>query len=301
MSLITDFPILTKSLTKTLACNTLLLVFLSSIRTKVANIKAYLLTEENKKQEEVINDLRRRLALKDKIISIISHDMRSPLDSLKALLELLNEEKISQNEFYKIASNINHQVGYLSQFLENLLNWIKNINNDIKPHFKQVPLHRLVNETIGLFALQAKRKQINLRSQISDKTVIYADEEMVKLVLRNLINNAVKFSSAGDSIYVEVMERLGEVHISVRDTGQGISEENISKLFGVSHLSSMGTKNEIGTGLGLTLCKEFIEKMGGKIHVTSVEGNGSKFEFTIHSPTSPSYEFQQFLEKNTWH
>ena len=149
--------------------------------------------------------------------------------------------------------------------------------------------------------MQAKSKQIDLRLQVSNDTVIYADEEMVKLVLRNLINNALKFCNAGDSITLEAKEYLGEVHISVQDTGQGIPKENISKLFGMSHLSTTGTKSEVGTGLGLALCKEFVEKMGGKINVTSAEGDGSKFEFTIHSPTSPSYEFLQFIEKNNGH
>lgn len=296
MSLTSTLPILAKSLSKTFAPHTLLFVILASIKTKIANIKAYLLAEQNKKQEEIINDLTLRLALKDKIISILSHDIRSPLDSLKALLELLGEEKVSQAEFDDIASNINMQVSHLSQFLENLLRWIKNVNTDVKPHFEQISLPKLVDESVALFALQAKRKRINLQSQISNDTVIYADEEMVKLVLRNLINNAVKFCNAGDSIFVEAKDYLGEVHISVRDTGQGITVKNMSALFG--HLSTKGTKNEIGTGLGLNLCKEFVEKMGGKISVTSVEGEGSKFEFTIHSPTSPSYEFLKFIEKN---
>lgn len=255
-----------------------------------------MLTEQNKNQEDIINDLKRRLALKDRFISIITHDIRSPLATLKGLLELVNEGKVDKKEFYELTSNLNHQVGQLSQFMENLLKWIKNINEEIKPHFEQLLLQRIVDESVGLYYLQAKSKGINIRSHVLNGTVIYADEEMVKLVLRNLINNAVKFCVAGDSITVKAKEYLGEVHISVEDTGLGIAEENISKLFDFSHSSTVGTKNEIGTGLGLTLCKEFIEKMGGTITVTSAEGNGSKFEFTTHSPFSPSYKFQQFIE-----
>lgn len=296
MGLITIIPILTKSLGKTVARHTELFIVLASIKTKISNIRAYLLFEENKKQQAIINDLTRRLALKDKIISIISHDVRSPLDSLKSLLELLSAGKVSQHEFHEITSHLNQQVGQLAHFMEDLLKWIRNLTTDVKPHFEQIFIHRLVREIVGLFALQAQRKQVDLQSQISSSTIVYADKEMVKLVLRNLINNAIKFCKPGDRILVNATEYLGEVRISVEDTGQGIARESISKLFEVSHLSTAGTKSETGTGLGLNLCKEFVEKMGGKISVTSREGHGSKFEFTIHSPSTPRYEFQKFID-----
>jgi signal transduction histidine kinase len=213
-------------------------------------------------------------------------------------LELLSEKKINSREFREITSSLNLQVGQLSQFLENLLKWIRNITTEIKPHFEEIPLLQVVEESVGLFAMQAKKKHVKIKTRVSDKTNIYADKEMIKLVLRNLINNAIKFCHEDDRILVEAKESLGEVCISVQDTGQGISKENISKLFEPLYLTTVGTKNEIGTGLGLSLCKEFIEKMGGKISVASEEGEGSKFEFIIHSPTSPSYEFLQFMENS---
>ena len=298
MSLITILPILAKSLSKGFARTSFFFVLLISLRDKLSSIRAYLaLTEKIKKQEEAIHELTSRLALKDRIISIISHDIRSPLNTLKSLLELLSERHVSQDEFHKIASNLNVQVGQLSQFLENLLKWIRNMTTEIKPRFELIPLHHIVNETIGLFALEAERKQIDLKSHVLDSTVIYADEEMVKLVLRNLTNNAIKFCNSGDRISIDAKESLGEVCVIVEDTGQGIPEENIPKLFEFSHLSTLGTKNEIGTGLGLSLCKEFIKKMGGKITAQSAEGEGSRFEFTIHSPSSPSYEFLRLIER----
>ena len=296
MSLVTILPIVTKGLSKTFARTALFLVFFSSIKSKISNIRVHLLAEENKKQAEIISDLTRRLALKDRIISIISHDTRSPLHTLRSLLDLLNDNHVTQEEFREIAASLNQQVGQLSLFLENLLNWIKNINAEIKPRFAQLPLHGIVEESIGLFALQAKRKLINIESRVSSNAIVYADEEMVKLVLRNLVNNAIKFCNEGDSIFIETKEFLGGVRISVEDTGQGISQESISTLFEVSHLNSVGTKDEIGTGLGLNLCREFVEKMGGKITATSAEGEGSKFEFTINAPSTPSYEFQKFID-----
>jgi len=289
---------LTKIVSNTFARPAFIFVLFASIKSTVANIRAYVQAEENKKQEEIINDLKSRLALKDRIISIISHDIRSPLDSLTSLLELLSEEKVSQQEFQEVVSLLNQQVDQLSQFLETLLKWIKNLTTEIKPNFDQIYLHHIADDSVALFTLQAKRKKIKIQSRVSADTVIYADKEMIKLVLRNLINNAVKFCKAGDLITVGAKEYYGEVHVFVEDTGQGISQKNISRLFDVSHLSTAGTKNEIGTGLGLNLCKEFVEKMGGKIRVTSIEGNGSKFEFTIHSPSSPSYEFQQLVERH---
>jgi len=299
MSLSAVLPLLAKSFAKGLARTSFLFVFFISLRDKVNNIKAYLtLVEQIKKQEEIITELSNRLALKDRILSIISHDIRSPLGTLKSLLELLSERHVSQEEFHGIASKLNLQVGQLSQFLDNLLKWIKNMTTEIKPQFELISLHSIVSETVNLFALDAKKKEIDIQSHIAEHISIYADKEMTKLVLRNLINNAIKFCNSGDRISIRAEEYHGEVCVAVQDTGQGISQENIPKLFEFSHLSTLGTKNEIGTGLGLTLCKEFIKKMGGKISVESVEGEGSKFEFTVPSPSSPSNEFLRFIEKD---
>ena len=122
--------------------------------------------------------------------------------------------------------------------------------------------------------------------------MIYADAEMVKLILRNLISNAIKFSDPSGEVQVKAEKEDNMIRISVQDTGRGISHEHIKKLFNISHLSTIGTKGEIGTGLGLTLSREFVEKMHGEIRATSIEGHGSCFEFTI-----PSYPIQHESKK----
>ncbi len=267
---------------KSYGYTTIALLFLSMVRSKLPNLKGYmLLADQMRQMEEANQELTRLNALKDRMLSIISHDARAPLDSLKSLLRLLMNNSLTQEELQSIISNLDNQVGHLSHFLENLLRWTKNHFEQIKPRPGKLSLLDLVKENIELFLLNAKGKQIDIRLDVSEKIRIYADEEMIKLVLRNLISNAIKFCHANDSIFIYAGYEKDMVRVSVKDTGQGISEASMSNLFELSHLSTKGTKDEIGIGLGLTLCREFVEKAGGKISATSELGKGSCFEFTV--------------------
>ncbi len=269
------------------------LLFFSMIRNKLPNLKGYmLLADQMRQMEEANQELTRLNALKDRMLSIISHDTRAPLDSLKSLLRLLVNNNLTQNELQSVISNLDNQVGQLSNFLENLLRWTKNHFEQIRLHAGKLSLLNLVRENIELFLLNARRKQIVIQVDVSEKIMIYADEEMIKLVLRNLISNAIKFCHANDSIYINATHEQGMIRVSVKDTGRGMSEEHMSNLFELSHLSTKGTKDEIGIGLGLTLCREFVEKAGGKISATSELGKGSCFEFTVpRFPEVASFDF----------
>lgn len=219
--------------------------------------------------------------IKDKLISIISHDVRSPLNSFKGVLFLLKNNAIAQEELEQVVNKVGNQIEQISNFLDNLLRWAKNHLGNVEAHPKTILLKDLVNQCVDLFSFVAQSKKININIFIPDDLTIYADEEMMKIVLRNLISNALKFCSEDDDINIKAERGLTKVIVSVEDTGEGISQENIPLLFGVAHLSTKGTKDEIGTGLGLSLCKEFIEKNGGKIYVTSIAGKGSCFWFDI--------------------
>jgi len=259
-----------------------ILFFVSMVSAGQRKLKGHLLLVERlREMEEVNQELRRLNSVKDILLSITSHDIRAPLVSLQSLLELVARKKLTANEFNQMVFEISNHVAYVKGFIDNLLYWAKENFSQIKPRNEKLILRPLVNETIGLLALNAKKKQITIQTDVSDEVMIYADVEMTKLVIRNLISNAIKFCDVNDKIDVRVAMENEMARVSVVDTGQGISEKNIATLFSVSHLSASGTDDEIGVGLGLTLCKEFVEKMGGNISVSSKEGHGSCFEFTV--------------------
>lgn len=275
------------------------LVLISTFRNKIENIRTYFFPADQtirEKEQNETRQIKRQNELVNKLLAIISHDVRSPLNSLKSVLSLLLNREISKKELRELAGSLNQEIDQLSHFLENVLKWAKNNIDEIKPRFERIPIYDLVYEVIELLKFQSERKQVYLHLRVPKKIIVFADAEMVRLVLRNLISNAIKFCTTHDRVHVTAKERQGWVTISVQDTGFGINEKGISELFNLDHVSTKGTRNEIGTGLGLALCKDFIEKMGGKISVESVEGKGSCFQFTIHSPASPTPEFREFIE-----
>lgn len=288
----------TETVSKTFAQTIFAVALFGSIKSKTTPVKNHLLlAETNEKQDEEITELMRQCALKDRLLSIVAHDVRSPLYSLKSLLDLLANQKIDQKEFQRMVALLDNQIKHLDQFTENILKWTHNNSTEIKPKFAQSLLRPLVKETVELLSNMAERKGIYIYFDIAESTVVFADEEMLKLVLRNLIMNAIKFCYPNDNIYITAKNQNEWVSISVSDTGQGISDDKIPSLFKSAHSTTRGTKNEVGVGLGLTLCRDFVEKMGGNIHVTSTAEKGSCFEFTVHSPTAPPSEFQRFIEK----
>jgi signal transduction histidine kinase len=245
-------------------------------------LKSFLhLADQIKLLEEEIQHLENQLKLRDRLLSLVSHDTRAPLGSVKSLLHLLAGKHLSQDELREVALNLNHQVEQLASFLENLMQWTRNHYDQIIPNKEDLLLRPLVMQTIELLSLLADRKRIRIHCFVTDNEMIYGDAEMIKIILRNLISNSIKFCEANDSIFVQAHQMPGGVIISVRDTGRGISKEKLEKLFHISNLSTHGTADEIGTGMGLVLCREFVEKLGGIIQASSEEGQGSCFEFTV--------------------
>jgi signal transduction histidine kinase len=245
-------------------------------------LKGYLhLADQIKQLEETNQELESQVKLRDRLLSIISHDTRAPLDSLKSLLYLVSSKHLTPDELQEVTSKLNLQVRQLSRFLDNLLQWTKNHYNQINPNRENLLLRPLVLEAINLLSLSASNKRVHIHCFITESETIHSDAEMIRIIMRNLISNAIKFSYVNGSVFIESHQMPGGVIISVRDTGQGISKENLERLFQFSNLSTSGTADEVGTGLGLTLCREFVEKLGGIIQVTSEEGKGSCFEFTV--------------------
>lgn len=219
---------------------------------------------------------------KDKLFSVISHDLRSPLNSLYGLLVLLQEERLSQNEIQQILPEITQQLYHSQHLLDNLLVWAKSQMQGLGPHPQKVNLQEVTEETIQLLQSSAEYKGIQLKNDIHGTVEVFTDQDMIKLVLRNLVANAIKFTPTGGEVMISAkVESAGFVQVEVSDTGVGIGEEEQRKLFKETIYSTRGTQGEKGTGLGLLLSKDFVESNGGAIWVRSTKGMGSTFIFTV--------------------
>lgn len=239
------------------------------------------ITEQNHEIQLQAEQLRNLNNLKDKLFSIISHDLRSPLGSLVSMLNLNRQGYLSQDEFQTIINDLSKNVAYTSELLENLLNWAQSQMQGLQVNPKPFLLKPIVQTKIDLYTEQAQKKGIELRNLIEDNMEVYADHSMVELTLRNLIGNAIKFCNTGDSITVMASDQNDYILVSVSDTGIGMSQDKVKRLFGNEIVTTRGTADEKGSGLGLMLCKEFINLNNGEIWVKSIEGVGTDFLFTI--------------------
>lgn len=231
-------------------------------------------------------------ANKDKFFSIISHDLRGPFSNLLTGTELLSLmiEQTSPEEVKKFAEDLHHQTQVTYQLLENLLTWsrLQRGRMDFKP--TSVELTPLVNKTVSLLETLAADKQIWLKQNINEPLVLQADVDMIDTVIRNLTSNAIKFTPRGGQVTISARKNghsanhngTDWVEISISDTGVGISPENIKKLFRIEfHHTTLGTNEEVGTGLGLLLCKEMVKKNGGQIWIESELGQSTTVKFTV--------------------
>lgn len=227
------------------------------------------------------DELRELNALKDKLFSIIAHDLRSPLFSLITMLNIAKEGHFTPESFKEILDELSVNVNHTTALLENLLTWAKTQMHGVKVNPQNFDLNQLVNSRIQLLNEAAESKEIKLKNNISQGAYVFADTDMADIVIRNLISNAIKFCNAGDKITIWNSVGGGKVTVCVEDTGMGMTDDVLQKLFGTQITSTPGTKNEKGTGLGLILCKEFVQMNGGEIWAESQPGKGSKFFFTL--------------------
>jgi len=250
-------------------------------------ILTFLLDDRNRVEKALLESelqLKEINASKDKLFSIIAHDLKSPFTSIVGYSEILKDytSNCNQQETVNYASIINTSSKQTLQLLENLLDWAGLQQGRIIFRPQILNLYELTYEVVDLVKDIAEQKGISLRITIPDSINVYADKEMIKTALRNLVSNAVKFTPKGG--LVEISSKLSdkEVYVSVADNGVGISPFDIGKLFDISsNFSTKGTNDEKGTGLGLSLCKEFVEKNNGKIWVKSELGKGSEFTFSL--------------------
>lgn len=224
-------------------------------------------------------------SIKDKIISIISHDFKSPLHTLHGFLQLLKQNTLDKDEVAHLTDQIEKSVSSTLEMIENLLAWGSTQMSGLNVNRVVFDFEKLVSDNIKLVQPRSETKRINLISRLAKPTLVFADRDTTNIVLRNLIANAIKFSRPDDSITISARLDDSNVVISVHDTGIGISPERQKTLFsGLLNHTTVGTSNEKGTGLGLALCYELIEQNEGKIWVDSTLNVGSTFFFTLPRP-----------------
>lgn len=234
--------------------------------------------------EKFSKELQESNATKDRFFSIIAHDLKSPFNSILGLTNVLIDDRqsLDEKEIREILSTIKKSSESAFELLENLLLWANSQTGRISFSPRQFNLKGAIEENIALVEVQASRKKIRIISSCIEDCQAFGDMQMIHTVLRNLLSNAIKFTPQGGEVAVSVTKLDDRYEISVKDTGVGIARENIPKLFKIeSKYSTKGTANEKGTGLGLILCKEFVDKHGGKIWMESEVGKGSTFYFTI--------------------
>jgi two-component system sensor histidine kinase/response regulator len=254
-----------------------------------------ILVEKNEKieeQKEAIEQQAVQLLLnnqqKDKLFSIVAHDLRGPLNSLKDLLGFLKEERLSEREICSMLNELRRNVDYSSELVSNLLFWAASQLNGFVVNPVVLPLQPLVTEVLALYSQQAQEKNVLLIQASGPRLCGYADKDMIQVVIRNLISNAIKFCRSGDSLNIGATLLRDEIEVCVVDTGIGIREDVLEKIRRNESVTSYGTAREKGTGLGLMLCKEFTEANKGRFRVESEWGKGCRCYFTIPLPPSSS-------------
>lgn len=253
----------------------------------LARVRNHLLIKQQQEQIAGQNaDLQELNAVKDRLFGIIAHDLRNPFNLVINYADLLlrNISKYDKEKQAQFLRSIYSSGKKAYNLLENLLTWSHAQIGSVNYDPVKVNMQLIVHETITFLSDSAQQKNIQIENLVPDNFAVYADENMMHIVLRNLLSNAIKFTPKEGRIAVEAKmdDSAGRAQIAVVDSGMGIPAEKQEKLFNIDNKhSTPGTENEEGTGLGLVLCKEFVEKNGGSIWVESQPGNGSKFNFTL--------------------
>jgi PAS domain S-box-containing protein len=243
---------------------------------------------ERKRAEQALKENERKLIQlnvdKDRFISILGHDLKNPFNNILGFSEVLTEDirNLSTDEIEEIATNINKSAKITNKLLEDILMWARTQQGKIPFKPQILSFKDICMNILEILNPNAITKNITINYSASDHINVFADIDMLKTVLRNLVSNAIKFTNSGGSININAKENSVNVTISVSDNGIGIAPADLIKLFDISEvISTKGTAKETGTGLGLLLCKEFVEKHGGKIWIESISGKGSEFKFTL--------------------
>jgi len=245
-----------------------------------------IINETNEKLRASEQQLRYMVQTRDKLFSIIAHDLKNPFNALVGLTELLaiRSGEMEKEEVKEYSNLIHHSANKVLTLLENLLHWARSQTGKLSVKPQLYKLNDIANECIEFAALNANSKEVTLTQNINHNIFVFADRDTLATVIRNLLSNAIKFTPKGGNVGIEAHEETDKTIIRISDTGVGIAPENLDKLFKIDkNVSTEGTEKESGTGLGLIICKEFIERNAGTITVSSQQGEGTTFTITLPS------------------
>lgn len=246
-----------------------------------------LILKQKDEIEQKTEKLEELNAFKDRTFSVLSHDLRSPINALTSTMELFDQDLLTPEEFNEHKEELSHKLESVSLLMDNLLQWAKSQMKG--EHILDIEKLSLKRKTLKAFAVlkdTAGQKGVTLVNQVSEDTIAYGDKNQIEMVMRNLVSNAIKFTPEGGSVTVSAKTEGDMVAISVKDTGVGMSKEQQDRLFkGETNISTKGTKGEKGTGVGLYLSYNFVKANGGELKVDSVEGEGTTF--TVLLPSRP--------------
>jgi signal transduction histidine kinase len=232
--------------------------------------------------EEQKNALQAVNLLQSQVLSVLSHDLRTPLASLSGVLELFDNGLLGTQDLGELIQEIRPNLTQSMQQLEDVLNWVREQIQGQKTNSQNFNMNAIADKSLNWVRENALKKGVILIKAIDPTLAVYGDPNLVEIVLRNLLSNAVKFTNRGDSVTLFAEPTIEHVYIGVRDTGVGITKENIEKiLHGKGKFSSLGTAREKGTGLGLVLCQTYLTKMNTHLQVVSVPNHGCNFYFLL--------------------
>lgn len=219
--------------------------------------------------------------LKDKLFSIISHDLKGPIQGIKEIIDLAKRGLMTADDFQEILPDISKSVDGVTMLMENLLGWSRSQLKGEYMHRINFDVYKLILQQVTLMESPAASKNIKLEILGEGPLMVFADRNMVELIIRNLLNNSLKFCEPGDRIQISGNTERDGVRISVKDTGLGISPNNLERLRKGDSFSTFGSNNETGTGLGLLLVRDYVEKNGGSLTINSEENEWSEFSFML--------------------
>ena len=240
--------------------------------------------ESEERLQQVNLELQEAIACKDKFFSIIAHDLRNPLGSFRDLSEMILEksDSLSKSDILRLVNMEFDSTKRMFALLDDLLMWAKSQQNKIEFYPQNTDLAEIIAYDVGLLALHAQEKQITLKNSVAAPLWGHVDAQMMQTTILNVLSNAVKFTETGGTVEISARADERAIEITVSDTGVGIPPNYLERLFRIDERSKRrGTNNETGTGLGLILCKEFIERHGGSIRVESEAGKGTTVRMTL--------------------
>ena len=231
-----------------------------------------------KKQKADLTELN---ALKNKLFSIISHDLKAPLYALRNLFSNVQQENMPPEELQAVIPEVVNDLNYTVGLMDNLLQWARTQMQVDTVYLQKVDIGKLISEVIQLLRLQAKAKKIKMESNVNEGIYGYMDKDMMNMVVRNLLSNAIKFTPVKGKITIGIHDQHSSIKVIVEDNGTGISPDALIKINSNDFYTTKGTASESGTGLGLMLCKEYLARNGGHLQIESKPGEGSVFSFSL--------------------